>query len=125
MPTAEDILDTSLFEQLLSMDDDSNPYFSYSIVLEYFEQAQKAFHDMNNAFTRYDLSELCRIGHFLKGSSAAIGLKQIKLCCEEIQNLNKLPDHTEAFQRAKKLLIELKYECGLAELLLKEFYETE
>jgi osomolarity two-component system phosphorelay intermediate protein YPD1 len=68
---------------------------------------------------------LSRIGHFLKGSSAAIGLKQIKLCCEEIQNLNKLPDHTEAFQRAKRLLLELKHEYSVAELLLKEFYETE
>jgi hypothetical protein len=49
MPTTEDILDTSIFEQLLAMDDDSNPYFSYSIVLEYFDQAKKAFMDMNNA----------------------------------------------------------------------------
>ncbi|KAI8889501.1 histidine-phosphotransfer domain, HPT domain-containing protein [Backusella circina FSU 941] len=120
--TIEDILDASIFEQLLAMDDDNNPEFSYSIILEYFEQAINAFQDMNNAFARNDLSELARIGHFLKGSSAAIGLRQIKICCEEIQNLNKLPDHVEAFQKATPLLLKLKYHYSVAEGLLKEFY---
>jgi osomolarity two-component system phosphorelay intermediate protein YPD1 len=71
------------------------------------------------------LSELARIGHFLKGSSAAIGLKQIKICCEEIQNLNKNPDHIDAFQKATPLLLNLKYHYHIAEALLKEFYNTE
>jgi HPt (histidine-containing phosphotransfer) domain-containing protein len=37
-----------------------------------------------------DLSSLSDKGHFLKGSSAAIGIKKVQKSCEEIQNYGKL-----------------------------------
>lgn len=45
----EDLIDMNTFEQLLDMDDEDDHEFSYSIVLNYFEQADTTFQDMDKA----------------------------------------------------------------------------
>jgi osomolarity two-component system phosphorelay intermediate protein YPD1 len=45
----EDLIDMNTFEQLLDMDDEDDHEFSYSIVLNYFEQAEGTFGDMDKA----------------------------------------------------------------------------
>lgn len=45
----EDLIDTNTFDQLLDMDDQEDHEFSYSIVINYFEQAQATFKDMDAA----------------------------------------------------------------------------
>ena len=39
----------STFDQLLDMEDEDDHEFSYSIVLNYFEQAETTFKDMDEA----------------------------------------------------------------------------
>lgn len=43
----------STFEQLLDMDDEDDHEFSYSIVNNYFEQAESTFKDMDKALLVY------------------------------------------------------------------------
>lgn len=45
----EDIIDTDTFDQLLDMDDEEDHEFSYSIVVNYFEQAEATFKSMDTA----------------------------------------------------------------------------
>ncbi|KAJ1720993.1 Phosphorelay intermediate protein [Coemansia erecta] len=87
-----DILDLEAFNQLLSMDDegDDDHGFSKDIVDNYFEQARVTFADMDKAFAAKDLTKLSTLGHFLKGSSATIGVKKVQECCKRIQYLGKL-----------------------------------
>ncbi|PIA18918.1 histidine-phosphotransfer domain, HPT domain-containing protein [Coemansia reversa NRRL 1564] len=97
-----DILDIDIFNQLLAMDDDDdydedNPQededlhkFSRDIVSQYFDQARTTFADMEKALKAKDLSKLSSLGHFLKGSSATIGVKKVMECCKHIQFLGKL-----------------------------------
>ncbi|KAJ2787916.1 Phosphorelay intermediate protein [Coemansia interrupta] len=87
-----DILDLEAFNQLLSMDDegDDDHGFSKDIVDNYFEQARVTFADMDKAFVAKDLTKLSSLGHFLKGSSATIGVKKVQECCKRIQYLGKL-----------------------------------
>lgn len=40
-----------------------------------------------------NLTELDNLGHFLKGSSAALGLQRIAWVCERIQNLGRKMEH--------------------------------
>ena len=47
-----------------------------------------------------DLEELSERGHFLKGSSATLGLTKVKESCEKIQNLGKHLDETGAESKA-------------------------
>ncbi|KAI9269171.1 signal transduction histidine kinase [Phascolomyces articulosus] len=129
----EDLIDTSTFDQLLDMDDEEDHEFSYSIVVNYFEQAEATFKDMDAALDKKDLSELSRLGHFLKGSSAAIGLKKVKASCEKIQNIGNCQDEvgvkdldkTEALKKLTQILPRVKAEYTEAEEYLKNFYEQE
>ncbi|CAO3640763.1 unnamed protein product [Mucor hiemalis] len=131
--TLEDLIDMNTFEQLLDMDDEDDHEFSYSIVLNYFEQAEATFGDMDSALEKKDLNELSRLGHFLKGSSAAIGLKKVKATCEKIQNVGNQQDEEgtgelekdEALKRITPLLPQVKKEYSEAEEYLKNFYEVQ
>ncbi|KAI9264237.1 signal transduction histidine kinase [Phascolomyces articulosus] len=129
----EELIDMNTFDQLLDMDDEEDHEFSYSIVLNYFEQAEQTFQDMDGALDNKDLSELSRLGHFLKGSSAAIGLKKVKATCEKIQNIGNKQDEVgsasiddaEALEKLTKLLPQVKEEYKEAEEYLKSFYDQD
>lgn len=45
----EELIDMNTFDQLLDMDEEDDHEFSYSIVLNYFEQAEETFKDMDAA----------------------------------------------------------------------------
>ncbi|CAO3660990.1 unnamed protein product [Rhizopus stolonifer] len=127
----DDLIDMNTFDQLLDMDDEDDHEFSYSIVLNYFEQAEATFKDMDEALKKKDLQELSRLGHFLKGSSAAIGLKKVKATCEKIQNVGnkkgedgELNDE-EALKELAVLLPQVKTEYSEAEEYLKNFYDVQ
>ncbi|CAO3624371.1 unnamed protein product [Mucor fragilis] len=129
----DDLIDMNTFEQLLDMDDEDDHEFSYSIVLNYFEQAETTFDHMEEALHKEDLIELSRLGHFLKGSSAAIGLKKVKATCEKIQDVGNCQeedragklDKDEALKRIKPLLPQVMREYAEAEEYLKNFYEVQ
>ncbi|KAI9323369.1 putative phosphotransmitter protein Ypd1 [Dichotomocladium elegans] len=128
----EELIDMNTFDQLLDMDDEEDHEFSFSIVTNYFEQAETTFKDMDDSFDKKDLAELSRLGHFLKGSSAAIGLKKVKDTCEKIQNIGNRQDdagavleEADALKRIKDLLPRVKEEYKEAEEYLKNFYEVQ
>ncbi|EQC53068.1 histidine-containing response regulator phosphotransferase Mpr1, partial [Schizosaccharomyces japonicus yFS275] len=80
-----EMIDRTTFDQLLEMDDDDNHEFSKSIVSNYNEQATTTLDQLQEALDKRDLSSVSSLGHFLKGSSAALGLNRMKRACELIQ----------------------------------------
>ncbi|KAI8458292.1 signal transduction histidine kinase [Phakopsora pachyrhizi] len=106
------------FGQLLEMDDDEEHSFSKSLTYDYFDQAVTTFSEMDVAVSNGDLITLSRKGHFLKGSSAALGLNQVKASCEKMQHYgNKKKSNgegtlteAEAMEKCKALLEKLKNE---------------
>ncbi|KAI8367697.1 signal transduction histidine kinase [Radiomyces spectabilis] len=129
----DDLIDVHTFDQLLDMDDEDDHEFSYSIVVNYFEQAEATFDDMDSALEKKDLPELSRLGHFLKGSSAAIGLKKVKATCEKIQNIGNCQDDTgngqldkeDALEKITPLLPQVKEEYAEAKEYLENFYDVQ
>ncbi|RKF59098.1 Multistep phosphorelay regulator 1 [Erysiphe neolycopersici] len=88
-----DNVDTSTFEQILEMDDDEDEKeFSRSIVIGFFEQAETTFLQIETALESKDLPKLSSLGHFLKGSSATLGLTKVKNSCEKIQHFGQKKD---------------------------------
>lgn len=77
-----------------------------------------------------DLDELSKLGHFLKGSSAAIGLTKVKASCEKMQHFGNMKDESgsneitkdEALTKISNLLEKVKGEYKEAETYLKNFY---
>lgn len=113
-----DVIDWNIFGQLLEMDEDENERdFSKSIVENYFEQAESTFADMDTALVEGDVQRLSRLGHFLKGSSASLGLVKVQGTCEEIQHLTSLSD-----SGAESLIKRGRAEYDEAQALLTKFF---
>lgn len=78
-----------------------------------------------------DLVQLSAEGHFLKGSSAILGLTKVKDSCEKIQHYgqhkdetgtNEEPDDAKCLGRIKKALDVVKVEYAEVEKVLRRFY---
>jgi len=128
-----DAIDMLTFGQILEMDDsEDDREFSQSIVFGFFEQAEETFSNMDNALAAKDLDELCRLGHFLKGSSATLGLTKVKDSCEKIQrygkkeNVDGTPetDKEVCLARITETLKTVKVEYADAEKALRKFFNT-
>ncbi|KAJ5383449.1 hypothetical protein N7517_001360 [Penicillium concentricum] len=131
----KEILDESTFEQILEMDDDEEDRdFSKSIVYGFFDQAENTFKKIQKEIDDKNLDELSALGHFLKGSSATLGLIKVKDGCEKIQHFgaNKdetglidEPDTEVCLKAIKKTLDEVKVEYRKVEKLLRRYYGEE
>ena len=80
-----------------------------------------------------DLTQLSSDGHFLKGSSATLGLTKIKDSCEKIQHYGARKDESgnlsnlsaeECLRRIGAILKDVKEEYKDAERVLKHFYHS-
>jgi|SRR5579862_1975074 osomolarity two-component system, phosphorelay intermediate protein YPD1 len=83
-----------------------------------------------NYSRKRDFQALSALGHFLKGSSAAVGLIKLKASCEKIQNYGNKLDETgnrpisedEALAKIAEVLVVTKKDFEDAEIWLKRFY---
>ncbi|KAF3313807.1 hypothetical protein TWF173_005639 [Orbilia oligospora] len=131
---ASEYVDVETFEQILEMDDgDPEREFSRGLVIGFFEQAESTFDEMDGSIHKKDLAQLSSLGHFLKGSSATLGLFRVRDTCEKIQHLGALKDESgnldikeeEALRKITKLLPKMKQDYKAAEDWLKVFFEVE
>lgn len=84
-----EVINWNILNEIISMDED-DPDFSKSLITQYIDQATTTFGQMDDHLVGdKDLKELDSLGHFLKGSSAALGLQRIAWVCERIQNLGR------------------------------------
>ncbi|PGH31548.1 osomolarity two-component system, phosphorelay intermediate protein YPD1 [[Emmonsia] crescens] len=127
-----DHIEETTFEQILEMDDD-DPLreFSRGLVFGFFDQAETTFVKMERAIETQDLNEITKLGHFLKGSSATLGLTKVKEACEKIQNFGagkdesgtvNEPNTAISLANIKKTLNETKGDYNDAVVRLKRFY---
>lgn len=81
-----------------------------------------------------DLAQLSALGHFLKGSSATLGLTKVKDSCEKIQHYgaNKdvtgtrdEPDDEKCLKALRTIIAQAKEEFREAERALRRFYHDE
>lgn len=88
-----EIINWTILNEIISMDDDDSD-FSKSLIIQFIDQAQTTFAQMQRQLDGdKNLTELDNLGHFLKGSSAALGLQRIAWVCERIQNLGRKMEH--------------------------------
>lgn len=137
----------SIFNQILELDDDDTREFSNSMVNDYYSQVDATLIKMDKAlyvfFTIFcwlvieivisdakDLKELSDLGHFLKGSSAALGVERVQAACERIQHAGKLRDEekgetlsdAQALDLIKEMLNEVKTDYPEARDELNKFF---
>lgn len=79
-----------------------------------------------------DLSDLSSLGHFLKGSSATLGLAKVRDGCEKMQrygkkeNVDGSPEDDEeiCLKRIKEAFEAVKSDYHDVEKALREYYES-
>ncbi|KDQ09858.1 hypothetical protein BOTBODRAFT_116495, partial [Botryobasidium botryosum FD-172 SS1] len=128
----EEIIDWETFNQILEMDEEDDHEFSISIMQNYFEQAVAKFKEMDAALCKKDLASLSSLGHFLKGSSAALGIQKVQHSCERMQHYGKLRDEdagtdlspADALAKISALLAVVKVQHYAAEKWLKDYFKT-
>ncbi|KAG5353204.1 hypothetical protein C0989_009385 [Termitomyces sp. Mn162] len=127
-----DIIDMVTFNQIIELDEDETHEFSNGMITAYFAQAEQTFKNMDIALNEEDLKKLSSLGHFLKGSSAALGLYKVQALCAKIQHNGQRRDEEkdenlteeESLSRIKALRLHVKEEYDIAEKWLKKWYDT-
>ncbi|SCV68119.1 BQ2448_240 [Microbotryum intermedium] len=131
--TTGPVVDMEVFGQLLEIDDDEEHDFSKTLAIDYIGQAETTFAEIEEALDAKDLDALSRKGHFLKGSSAALGLHHVQHSCELMQHYGKCKDGsgegadlTEevALRKCRALLKRLRIEQDEAKAWLENFYKV-
>lgn len=80
------IIDMDTFNQLQEMDDDEDEReFSRGIIWTYFDQVPEKFDVIRENLKTKDYLEVSQVAHFLKGSSAALGVQRVTNLFERIQ----------------------------------------
>ncbi|KAI9064651.1 histidine-phosphotransfer domain, HPT domain-containing protein [Trametes sanguinea] len=128
--STERVIDLDTFNQILDLDEDETHDFSLGMTEAYFTQARTTFVDMDKAFEKKDLAKLSSLGHFLKGSSAALGVSAVQATCEHIQHYGALRDEengvdlseADALAKIGPLLKRVKREYEVAEKWLRDWY---
>jgi HPt (histidine-containing phosphotransfer) domain-containing protein len=83
-----------------------------------------------NVREQKNLSELSSLGHYLKGSSAALGVSKVQASCEKIQHCGQPEtqpsekENGEALRKIELLLEQVKVEHAEAERWLKKWYDN-
>lgn len=74
-----------VFSELIAMDEDEEG-FSKNLFQTFVDQVLETFTEIDENLAIKNLDKLSALGHYLKGSAAALGLVQISSQCERIQN---------------------------------------
>ena len=145
--TDEPLIDLEIFRQILELDEDDSHEFSREMAFAFFSQAETTFNDMDLALcvslsrfpfslspprsTDKNLAKLSSLGHFLKGSSATLGVFKVQEACEKIQNYGQLKNDAgeiclsseEALERIRRILPEAKSAFRTAERALRQYFK--
>jgi hypothetical protein len=96
----EGIVDMNSFGQILAMDDnDPTREFSKALVWAWCEQAEMSVEQMDTYLQDGAIDKLCDKAHYLKGSSASLGLVKVSQTCQSIYHSHFPPSlaHLRAF----------------------------
>ncbi|CUM54196.1 unnamed protein product [Debaryomyces tyrocola] len=79
------LIEWSVFSELVAMDEDEEG-FSKSLFQTFVDQVLETFKEIDENLEIKNFDKISGLGHYLKGSAAALGLEKISSQCERIQN---------------------------------------
>lgn len=79
------LIEWSVFSELVAMDEDEEG-FSKSLFQTFVDQVLETFKEIDENLKTKNFDKISALGHYLKGSAAALGLEKISSQCERIQN---------------------------------------
>lgn len=95
------LVDWPVFSELVAMDEDEEG-FSKGLFQTFVDQFEETKSELDDNVQLNDLDKISALGHYLKGSAAALGLVTIAEQCERIQNYGN-KKHTAEEDKDKNL----------------------
>lgn len=80
-----EILNWSVFSEVLAIDEDEEG-FSKSLFTNFVDQVKETFQKIESNLNSTNFETISSLGHYIKGSAAALGLEKVSYQCERIQN---------------------------------------
>eukprot|EP00128_Syssomonas_multiformis_P007302 Colp12_sorted_trinity150504_noHs@31798 len=77
------IINEAIFESLMSCDDDAS--FVTDLVTQYFQQVADKTKEMHQLLEAKNLEAFAKVAHFVKSSSATIGVERVQSVCTYLQ----------------------------------------
>jgi len=124
------------FQQILELDEDEGEdgalyEFAWEMASEYFTQVEVTFGEMEEAIKAKECKKLSSLGHFLKGSSATLGVIKVQDTCESIQHYGDLRDNKtgkvitegDALSKISDALKEAREQYAEAKKWLEKWHE--
>jgi HPt (histidine-containing phosphotransfer) domain-containing protein len=100
---ATDMVDQDVFLQLLELDEEGETEFLEGIAADWFEDAQKTLKTMDEHLKEKNLDEFSKRAHYLKGSSAQLGMKKLSATCAKLQHYGEQWDDEKDESRKANL----------------------
>lgn len=113
---SSDLINWTIFQELLLMDEDEEG-FALSLVETFVQQANDTFKEIEALLSpeseknEENLIKLSSLGHYLKGSAAALGLQKVQNQCERIQNYGKMEIFDNEQLEANNRTIQDWFDC--------------
>jgi len=86
------IVDMDAFSQILALDDgDSTREFSKALIWAFCDQAETAVEEMEHFLVKNEIEQFANKAHYLKGSSASLGLMKVSKTCQSIYHTHFIP----------------------------------
>ena len=80
------LIEWSVFSELVAMDEDEEG-FSKSLFQTFVDQVLETFKEIDENLKTKNFDKISGLGHYLKGSAAALGLEKISSQCERIPKI--------------------------------------
>lgn len=133
---ATGLIEWLVFSELIAMDEDEEG-FSYGLFETFIQQFNETFVEIDENLKLKDFEKLSNLGHYLKGSAAALGLIKISNQCERIQNyghkdnfdnfhVDGVAENTDAFwiKLIEDAVHAAKADFVESEAALNEYFDT-
>lgn len=86
------IVDMDAFSQILALDEhDPTREFSKALIWAFCDQAETAVEEMEHFLVKNHVEQLANKAHYLKGSSASLGLMKVSKTCLSIYHTHFIP----------------------------------
>lgn len=115
-----DGINWEIVEQLMELDEDDGMYeFTNRILQDYFTQMEEKMPEIHNLVVNRRYEDAAHLGHFLKGSSAAIGAECISDICDKIQHYKEQSEEPQIFLLREISQLKLLYPAIKRKLISK------
>lgn len=122
-----ELINWTIFQELLLMDEDEEG-FALVLVETFVQQANDTFKQIGDLLADKQvhdidtLTKLSSLGHYLKGSAAALGLQKVQDECERMQNYGKR-ESDDDINNGKEHTVDEWFElCGQAYEAMKVYF---